>query len=466
MFQYANANRYIYNWTLEQQKLNYDNGGKFISDGDLRKKLTQLKKTEDYNWLNNVSNNVTKQSVKDACDGYKRFFKGSSQFPKFKSKKKTRPSFYQDNVKIKFTNTHVKFEGFTPSKKKNKQKLNWVRLAEKNRIPTDCKYYNPRVTFDGTNWWISVGIDYEESTNTPTNDGIGIDLGIKDLAICSDGNTYKSINKTSKLKKLNKKKRRLQKQVSRKYEMNKKGGIKDLAICSDGNTYKSINKTSKLKKLNKKKRRLQKQVSRKYEMNKKGGNRYCKTSNIKKLEHKLLKLNHRISNIRNNYQHQVTSEIIKEMNKKGGNRYCKTSNIKKLEHKLLKLNHRISNIRNNYQHQVTSEIIKREPSFIGLEDLNIKGMMKNKHLSKAIQEQGLYDFKCKLSYKAQWNNIKIVDVPRFFPSSKTCSNCGSYKGDLKLSDRTYKCESCGIELDRDYNASLNLKQYGESTLNH
>lgn len=372
MFQYANANRYIYNWTLEQQKSNDENGGKFISDGDLRKKLTQLKKTEEYNWLNNISNNVTKQSVKDACDSYKRFFKGLSQFPKFKSKKKTRPSFYQDNVKIKFTNTHVKFEGFTSSKKKNKQKLNWVRLAEKNRIPTDCKYYNPRVTFDGINWWINVGIDYEDSTNTPTNDGIGIDLGIKDLAICSDGNTYKNINKTSKLKKLNKKKRRLQKQVSRKYEMNKKGG----------------------------------------------------------------------------------------------NCYCKTNNIKKLEHKLLKLNHRISNIRNNYQHQVTSEIIKREPSFIALEDLNVKGMMKNKHLSKAIQEQGLYEFKHKISYKAEWNNVKIIEVPRFFPSSKTCSYCGSYKGNLKLSERTYKCESCGIELDRDYNASLNLKQYGESTLSH
>lgn len=372
MFQYANANRYIYNWTLEQQKSNDENGGKFISDGDLRKKLTQLKKTEEYNWLNNISNNVTKQSVKDACDSYKRFFKGLSQFPKFKSKKKTRPSFYQDNVKIKFTNTHVKFEGFTSSKKKNKQKLNWVRLAEKNRIPTDCKYYNPRVTFDGINWWINVGIDYEDSTNTPTNDGIGIDLGIKDLAICSDGNTYKNINKTSKLKKLNKKKRRLQKQVSRKYEMNKKGG----------------------------------------------------------------------------------------------NCYCKTNNIKKLEHKLLKLNYRISNIRNNYQHQVTSEIIKREPSFIALEDLNVKGMMKNKHLSKAIQEQGLYEFKHKISYKAEWNNVKIIEVPRFFPSSKTCSYCGSYKGNLKLSERTYKCESCGIELDRDYNASLNLKQYGESTLSH
>ena len=123
MFQYANANRYIYNWTLEQQKLNYDNGGKFISDGDLRKKLTKLKKTEDYKWLNSISNNVTKQSVKDACDSYKRFFKGLSQFPKFKSKKKTRLSFYQDNIKIKFTNTHVKFEGFASSKKKINKNL-------------------------------------------------------------------------------------------------------------------------------------------------------------------------------------------------------------------------------------------------------------------------------------------------------------------------------------------------------
>ena len=338
--------------------------------------MTQLKKTEDYSWLNGISNNVAKQAVKDACNSYKRFFKGYSSFPKFKSKKKTRPSFYQDNEKIKFTDTHVKFEGFSSSKKKNKQKINWVRLAERGRIPTDCKYINPRITFDGINWWVSVGIEYEDSQMIPKNDGIGIDLGIKDLAICSDNYTYKNINKSSIVKKLNKKKRRLQKQVSRKYEMNK---------------------------------------------------------------------------------------IQKE---KGGICYCKTNNIKKLENKLLKLNHRISNVRNNYQHHVTSEIIKREPSFIALEDLNISGMMKNKHLAKAIQEQSLYEFKRKLSYKAEWNNVKIIDVPRFFPSSKTCSCCGSIKTDLKLSDRTYKCDSCGIELDRDYNASLNLKLYGQSTLNH
>lgn len=376
MFEYAGANRFIYNWTLATQKTNYKKGGKFISDGELRKQLTQLKKTSEYSWMNRISNNVTKQAVKDACDSYKRFFKGHSSFPKFKSKKKARPSFYQDNCKIKFTHTHVKFEGFTNSKKKNKQKLNWVRLAEHGRIPTDCKYSNPRVTFDGMNWWLSVGVEYEDMVEIPKNDGVGIDLGLKDLAICSDGYTYGNINKSSKLKKLNKKKRRLQKQVSRKYEMNK------------------------------------------------------------------------------------------IQNEKGGVRYCKTNQIKKLEIKLLKLNHKISNIRNNYQHHVTSDIIKRKPSFIALEDLNIKGMMKNKHLSKAIQEQGFYEFKRKLSYKAEWNNIVIINVPRFFPSSKTCSCCGFYKGDLKLSDRIYRCKECGLELDRDDNASLNLKLYGESTLSH
>ena len=376
LIQCFGVSRFAYNWTLGKQQENYKNGGKFISDNELRKEFTKLKKTKEYEWLNQYSNNIPKQAIKDACDSYKRFFKGYSKFPRFKSKKKSRPSFYVDNIKIKFSDTHVKLEKLSNSTKKNKSKLNWVRLAEKNRIPTDCKYINPRVTFDGVNFWISVGIECDDSTKTPTNEGIGIDLGIKDLAICSDGYTYGNINKTSKLKKLGKKKRRLQRRISKKYEMNK----------------------------------------------------------AKK--------------------------------EKGGACYHKTNNIKKLEHKLLKLNHRITDIRNNYQHHVTSEIIKREPSFIALEDLNIQGMMKNRHLAKAIQEQSLYEFKRKLSYKAQWNNIKIVEVPRFFPSSKTCSQCGSYKSDLKLSDRIYKCDECGVEIDRDYNASLNLKIYGQSTLSH
>ena len=146
----------------------------------------------------------------------------------------------------------------------------------------------------------------------------------------------------------------------------------------------------------------------------------------------------------------------KYLNNKKGDSYCKTSNIIKSEKKLLKLNKRLTNIRDNYLHQTTSEIIKREPSFITIEDLNVSGMMKNKHLSKAIQQQKLYEFRRQLEYKCKWNNIELRIVDRYFPSSKLCHECGCIKKELKLSDRIYKCE-CGYVEDRDYNASLNLR---------
>lgn len=368
MFQYAGAARFAFNWALTREQENYKQGEKFISNYDLRKEFTQLKKADGYSWLYNVSNNVTKQAIKEACMAYDRFFKHLSSFPKFKSKKKSKPSFFQDNHKITFTETHVKFEGFASSRKKNKQKLNWVKLSENGRIPTDCKYYNPRCTFDGLNWWISVGVEVSDNEAVPTNDGIGIDLGIKDLAVCSDGNTYKNINKSKTVKQLEKKKRRLQHSISRKYEKNKNGG-----------------------------------------------------------------------------------------------KYCKTSNIIKGEKELLKLNHRLTNIRHNYLHQITSEIVKREPSFICIEDLDVTGMMKNKHLSKVIQQQCFYELRRQLEYKCDWNNINLVMADRWYPSSKLCSCCGTIKEDLKLSDRIYKCD-CGNVIDRDYQAALNLKRYGEDVL--
>ena len=369
LFQYANTARFAYNWALGREQENYKNGGKFISDGDLRKEFTQLKKTDDYTWLNNISNNVTKQAIKDAYESYKDFFKGYTKFPRFKSKKHSVPKFYQDNVKIQFTDTHVKVEGFATSKKKNKQKLNWIRLAEHGRIPVqNVKYMNPRIKYDGLNWYITVGIEYENSDTLPSNEGIGIDLGIKDLAICSDENTYKNINKSQKVKKLEKRKRRLQRSVSRKYEKNKKGGS-----------------------------------------------------------------------------------------------YCKTSNIIKREKELLKLNHRLTNIRQDYLHQTTTEIVKTKPSYIVLEDLNVKVMMKNRHLSKAVQQQCFGEFRRQIEYKAMWNNIPVIIADRFFSSSKLCSCCGNIKKDLKLSDRIYRCE-CGNVIDRDYQAALNLKRYGENVL--
>lgn len=324
-----------------------------------------MKKTSEYGWLNNYSTFIPIMAIIDACSAYKNFFRGNSKFPKFKSKIDSKQSFYVCNEKIEFTGTHVKLMKLSNSTRKNRRKLNWVRLAEVGRVPTNCKYLNPGVTFDGINFWLSVSIEVEEGNEIPTNEGIGIDLGVKDLAICSDGITYKNINKTKEVKRLEKKKKRLQRKLSKKYITNK---------------------------------------------------------------------------------------------------YEKTKNTLKLEKELLKLNHRLTNIRHNYIHQVTTEIVSRKPMFISLEELNVLGMMKNRHLAKAIQEQSFYSFKTTLSYKAKFNNIQIIEVPRFYPSSKTCSVCGTVKSDLKLSDRVFICPECGNKMDRDLNASMNLKNYGLSTL--
>ena len=398
LVQYSNVARFAYNWALEKQMTQFKNGGSFLSDEVLRKEFTQFKKTEEGNWLNKISNNVTKQAIKDCCIAFQNFFREYKKtgvkyspkklehfarigkavtiydmkcHPKFKSKKHSMPKFYQDPCKIKFTETHVKVEGFAVSKKRNKQKLNWIKLAEQGRIPIGGKYSDPRIKFDGEHWWLTVGVEVTrvENKQEKKQEGIGIDLGIKDLAICSDGTTEKNINKTSNIKQLEKRKRRVQRSISRKYEKNKKGES-----------------------------------------------------------------------------------------------YCKTKNIEKSEAKLLKINHRLTNLRQNYVHKITTKIIKREPSFLCIEDLNVKGMMKNKHLSKAVQQQGFGEFRRQLEYKCKWNEIPLVIADRFFASSKLCSGCGTIKKDLKLSDRTYRCNQCGLVIDRDYQASLNLKRYGENAL--
>ena len=399
LFQYGDAARYAYNWALERQMENFKDGGSFLSDSVLRKEFTQFKKTEEGNWLNAISNDVTKQAIKDCCNAYQNFFreykktgvKYSKQkvehyqrigksltlydrkgHPKFKSKKHSTPKFYQDNVKIKFTETHVKVERFAGSKKKNKQKKNWIRLAENGRIPTEGKYTNPRIQFDGEYWWITVGIEIQgrENLAPKESEGIGIDLGVKELAVCSNESHYANINKTRSVKQLEKKKRRLQRSIARKYEKNKRGES-----------------------------------------------------------------------------------------------YYKTRNCIKSEEKLLRIHHRLANIRQNYVHQTTTEIIKREPSFICIEDLNVRGMMKNRHLSKTIQEQCMGEFRRQIEYKSAWNKISVVIADRFYPSSKLCSCCGHIKKDLKLKERIYKCEVCGNAMDRDYQAALNLKAYGEKVLN-
>ena len=368
MMQYAGAARFAYNWALEQQDKNHKEGGKFLSDCDLRKQFTLHKQTNT--WLYDISNEVTAQAINDACLAYIRFFKKQSNFPRFKSRKRNKPSFYQGSWKIRVTSTHVKLEKISTKITRNRLKLNWIKLSETNRIPFVDTYKNPRVTFDGLHWYISVGVEHpDDSVRVPTGQGVGIDLGIKDLAVCSDGHTYGNINRTDKVKRLEKAKRRKQREISRKYLMNKQG-----------------------------------------------------------------------------------------------DKFVKTKNIVKAELKLLRLTHKLTNIRNYYIHKITTDIVKREPSFIVLEDLNVSGMLKNKHLSKSVQQQNFYKFREILTYKAERAGIKLVIADRFYPPSKTCSNCGSIKRNLKLKERTYICNDCGLEIDRDLNLHLNLCRLGSSTV--
>lgn len=364
LFQFAGAARFAYNWAINKEKNAYENGEKFLSHYELRKEFTILRNSEKYSWLKTISNNVTKQAIIDCVEAYEKFFKKQSRYPRFKSKRKGDFSFYQDTAKIKITATQVKLESIAPNKRRNRQKLNWIKLAEVGRIPLGIKYKQPRITFDGLNWWLSVAVEFEPEKVETTGEILGIDLGIKSLAVCSNGKVYPSINKTKTVRKLKKKQRRLQRKISRKYEMNKEEG----------------------------------------------------------------------------------------------KRYRKTRNIIKSEKLLLKIHHRLKNIRQNYRHQITTEIIKRKPSLIVLEDLNVTGMLKNRHLSKAVQEQGFYEFRRQIEYKAQWAEIKIVIADRFYPSSKLCMKCGKVKKDLKLSDRIYYCE-CGNIIDRDLQAAINLTRY-------
>lgn len=350
LWQSAGTARFIYNYTLAKQEENYKNGGKFILDNNIRKELTILKQTE-LPWLNEVSNNVAKQAVKDACNAYKRYFKKQSNKPRFKSRKKSKPSFYNDCYKLKVKTKQVLLE-----------KVGWVATSE--QIPMETKYTNPRVSFDGKYWYLSVGIEREPPQVELTDESIGIDVGIKDLAICSNGITFKNINKTNTVRRLEKRLRRLQRKVSNKYQLNKEGRT-----------------------------------------------------------------------------------------------FVKTCNIIKLEKDIRLLHRRLFNIRSNHIHQATTKIVKTKPSRVVMETLNIQGMMKNRHLSKAIASQSLYEFKRQMAYKCKFYGIKFVEADRFYPSSKLCSECGHKKANLKLSERTYTCEECGAILDRDYNASVNLSRY-------
>ena len=371
----AGVSRWAYNFFLGENERIYreyiDNGKvgkKSISEGDVRKYINNILKPTTHSWLKEVGSNVMKQGVKDASLALQRYFKGLSGKPKFKSKHKDRPSFY-----VNYESLSRKQGGFQG------EKIGFVKTSEAlPKLNKNEKYSNPRITFDGKYWYLSVGYEVQESTVELTDESLGIDLGVKDLAICSNGKVYKNINKTQRVKKLEKKLKREQRKLSRKIENNIQ-------------SYKSN-------------------------------------------------------------RNPIYKRPLKE---------CQ--NIQKQNRLIRNIHRKLANIRQNHLHQTTTEIVKTKPSRIVMESLNVSGMMKNKHLSKAVQQQGFYEFRRQIEYKAMWNNIPVVIADRFFPSSKLCSCCGSIKKDLKLSDRIYKCE-CGNVIDRDYQAALNLKQYGENVL--
>ena len=351
--------RFIYNEYIKYNQEQYELGNKFISAYDFSKYINHiyLPNNPDKKWIKDVSSKSVKQAMIYGERAFRNFFKGLSNFPKFKKKDKDEIGAYfvKDNKKdFEFYRHKIKI----PT-------LKFVRLKEYGYIPKNANIKSGTITKIADRYFLSLIIEVDaivktENTNTK---GLGIDLGVKDTAICSNGRVFKNINKTKKVKKLKKQLKRAQRKLSRSVE-------------------------------------------------------YSKSNKIKLID-------------------------LKNFNKK------------KL--KVQRLFYRLYCIRNDYNNKIVSEITRTKLKYITIEDLKVSNMMKNRHLSRAIQEQNFYSIKLKLINKCKERNIELRIVDTFYPSSKTCSCCGIIKKDLKLKDRIYKCINCGLEIDRDYNASINLE---------
>ena len=350
--------RYIYNFYLAHNKELHDNGEKFMSGKSFSVWLNNeyLPKNPDKLWIKEVSSKSVKRSIENGCVAFTRFFKHQSAFPNFKKKGKS-------DVKMYFVKNNPK-DCRCERHRMNIPSLGWVRMKEKGYVPTTKDGYvmkSGHVSIKADRYYVSVLIEIPNNkTADNSKEGIGIDLGLKDFAIVSNGKTYKNINKSAKLKKLEKQLIREQRSLSRKYENLKKGESTQRA------------------------------------------------------------------------------------------------NIQKQKLKVQKLHHKIDDIRTDYINKTIAEMVKTKPSYITIEDLNVSGMMKNKHLSKAVASQKFYEFRTKLQAKCKENGIELRVVDRWYPSSKTCHCCGAIRKDLKLSDRIFQCD-CGYIEDRDFNAALNLR---------
>ena len=352
------ACRYIYNFYLAHNKELHDNGEKFMSGKSFSVWLNNeyLPKNPDKLWIKEVSSKSVKRSIENGCVAFTRFFKHQSAFPNFKKKGKS-------DVKMYFVKNNPK-DCRCERHRINIPSLGWVRMKEKGYIPTTKDGYvvkSGHVSIKADRYYVSVLIEIPNNKIADNSkEGIGIDLGLKDFAIVSNGKTYKNINKSAKVKKLEKQLIREQRSLSRKYENLKEGESTQRA------------------------------------------------------------------------------------------------NIQKQTLKVQKVHHKLDNIRTDYINKTIAEMVKTKPSYITIEDLNVSGMMKNKHLSKAVASQKFYEFRTKLQAKCKENGIELRVVDRWYPSSKTCHCCGAIRKDLKLSDRIFQCD-CGYIEDRDFNAALNLR---------
>ena len=359
------VSRFIYNFYIAHNKEIYDREGKFVSGMDFSKWLNNeyIPNNKDMKWIKEVSSKATKQAIMNGDKSFRDFFKKAKGFPKFKKKKNQDvKAYFPKNNKTDWTIERHRVKIPT---------LGWIRLKEFGYIPVNSIVKSGTVSQKADRYYVSILVEEnDKKVYKSTNEGVGIDLGVKEFVVCSDGIKFKNINKTSTVKKIEKKLKREQRKLSRKYESLK-----------------------------------------------------IRNKNIK--------------------EGRATRQ-----------------NIQKQVVKVQRLHQRLANIRTDYINKTVFSIVKQKPSYITIEDLAVSNMMKNKHLSKAISSQKFFEFKTKLMSKCKQNNIELRIVDRFYPSSKTCSQCGEIKKDLKLSDRIYKCD-CGFTIDRDLNASINLKNAKE-----
>ena len=354
-WQHIGASRFIWNYMLDLQEKRYAKGEKYLNAYGMNYFLTHMRKIKDYEWMNSISILTFRSTCKNLAKAYKDYSENKKGHPHLKERKQSKKSYCAGQISFSEQSVYI------PKIGEIKYQSNYSFSQSSQQ-----KFINPCVSYSPNGkWLLSFGMECESQAPTLNDFSMGIDLGVKELAVVACGNEHL--------------------------------------------VFHNKNKSSKVRKLRNKLKHLQRTLARKYRVN--------------------------------------------------GN-YEETANVRKLKNKIKRLSFHITNVQKDYLHKTTHELVNKLPKRVVMETLNVQGMMKNRHLARAIQEQCFYEFMRQMKYKCEWNGIKFVQVDRFFPSSKTCSCCGAIKKDLKLKDRVFKCPECSNTIGRDYNAALNLMRYG------